>query len=108
MPTDIEIARAAHKRPIAEVAARLGLSDTEYLPYGHDKAKITHQAVAARRDAARGRQCRLVQCRMVPATLDSGSDSAFTASENSRWVSVYWASEGASPAASSCTAAISS
>ncbi|MFI0396085.1 formate--tetrahydrofolate ligase [Paracoccus jiaweipingae] len=67
MPTDIEIARAAHKRPITEVAARLGLSATEILPYGHDKAKITHQAVAARRGAAQGRLVLVTAINPTPA-----------------------------------------
>ena len=47
MKSDIEIAREARKLPIAEVAARLGLSGADILPYGHDKAKITHEAIAA-------------------------------------------------------------
>ncbi|WP_306751779.1 hypothetical protein [Paracoccus actinidiae] len=34
MPTDIEIARAARKRPIADIAARLGLGDDAILRYG--------------------------------------------------------------------------
>ena len=47
MKSDIEIAREARKLPIAEVAARLGLNGADILPYGHDKAKITHEAIAA-------------------------------------------------------------
>ena len=47
MKSDIEIAREARKLPIAEVAARLGLNGADILPYGHDKAKITHAAIAA-------------------------------------------------------------
>lgn len=45
MTTDLHIARAAAKRPIAQVAAKLGLSERQILPYGHDKAKITHDAI---------------------------------------------------------------
>jgi formate--tetrahydrofolate ligase len=40
MPTDIEIARATHKRPMAEVAARIGVPADALIPYGTDKAKI--------------------------------------------------------------------
>ena len=46
MRTDIEIARAAQKKPIAEIAARLGLTPDQILPYGHDKAKVTHDTLA--------------------------------------------------------------
>ena len=41
VPSDIEIAQAAKLRPIAEVAAELGLGPDEILPYGRYKAKIT-------------------------------------------------------------------
>jgi formate--tetrahydrofolate ligase len=40
MPTDIEIARAAPKRPIADVAAKLGIGADHLIPYGRDKAKV--------------------------------------------------------------------
>ena len=39
--TDIEIARAATKRPIQEVGAGLGIGAGDLLPYGHDKAKVS-------------------------------------------------------------------
>ncbi|MDR5866475.1 formate--tetrahydrofolate ligase [Halomonas koreensis] len=39
---DILIARAVPPRPIAEVAARLGLDADRLLPFGHDKAKLPH------------------------------------------------------------------
>jgi formate--tetrahydrofolate ligase len=38
--SDIEIARAATKKPIAEIGARLNIPSDALLPYGHDKAKI--------------------------------------------------------------------
>ncbi|HMU60906.1 MAG TPA: formate--tetrahydrofolate ligase [Gemmatimonadales bacterium] len=47
-PTDIEIAQAAKPRPIAEIAKEAGLGPDEFLPYGRFKAKITHEAAAAR------------------------------------------------------------
>lgn len=40
MPSDIEIARAARRRPMAEVAAKLGVPADALIPYGTDKAKI--------------------------------------------------------------------
>jgi len=44
--SDIDIARSANKKPIGEVAAKLGLGLQDILPYGHDKAKISSQALA--------------------------------------------------------------
>ncbi len=48
VPSDIEIAQAAKLRPIADVAAELGLGPDEILPYGRYKAKITPEAIARR------------------------------------------------------------
>ena len=53
VPTDIAIAQAAKLRPIADVAAEIGLGADEILPYGRYKAKITPEAIARR--APRGR-----------------------------------------------------
>ncbi|MDN5927773.1 MAG: formate--tetrahydrofolate ligase [Hyphomicrobiales bacterium] len=39
--SDIEIARAAKKKPIMEIGAKLGIPAEYLLPYGHDKAKVT-------------------------------------------------------------------
>lgn len=39
--TDIEIARAAVKKPIMEIGAKLGIPEADLLPFGHDKAKIS-------------------------------------------------------------------
>ena len=41
MPSDIEIARAATLRPIAEIAAGIGLFAAAIDPYGHHIAKLT-------------------------------------------------------------------
>ena len=40
MLTDIEIAQGATLRKISEVAAEIGVSESEYEPYGHYKAKL--------------------------------------------------------------------
>jgi formate--tetrahydrofolate ligase len=48
VPSDIAIAQAAKMRPIADVAAEVGLGADEILPYGRYKAKISAEAVAAR------------------------------------------------------------
>ena len=39
--SDIEIARAAAKKPIAEIGAGLGIPYDDLVPYGHDKAKLS-------------------------------------------------------------------
>jgi hypothetical protein len=36
--SDIEIARAANKKPIMEIGAKLGIAAEHLLPFGHDKA----------------------------------------------------------------------
>ncbi len=41
MKSDIEIARAATKKPIIEIGARLGIPPEKLVPYGHDKAKVS-------------------------------------------------------------------
>ena len=38
--SDIEIARRAIKKPMKEVAGRLGIPDDALEPYGRDKAKL--------------------------------------------------------------------
>ncbi|MBC2777914.1 formate--tetrahydrofolate ligase [Parasphingopyxis marina] len=47
MPTDIEIARQATLKPIAEVAAKAGVPDEALIPYGKYKAKIDRNALPA-------------------------------------------------------------
>ncbi len=39
--SDIEIARAANKKPIQEIGDKLGIPGEHLLPYGHDKAKVS-------------------------------------------------------------------
>ena len=43
--SDIEIARAAQKRPIQEIGAKLGIDEGDLLPYGHDKAKVSQRLI---------------------------------------------------------------
>ena len=42
MKSDIEIAQEAALCPITEIAAKVGLSGQDIIPYGHYKAKINH------------------------------------------------------------------
>jgi formate--tetrahydrofolate ligase len=53
VPSDIAIAQAAKLRPIADVAAEVGLTADEILPYGRYKAKISAEAIARRKPKGR-------------------------------------------------------
>ena len=46
MKSDVEIARAAQLRPIAEIAKNLGIAEEHIEPYGRYKAKLTPAALA--------------------------------------------------------------
>lgn len=50
MLTDVEIARAAHGKPIREIAEKLGLSEGDLHPYGHDVAKVDLSVLERPRD----------------------------------------------------------
>jgi formate--tetrahydrofolate ligase len=67
MKSDIEIAREARKLPIAEVAACLGLTPADILPYGHDKAKITHDAIAGLAGRPQGKLVLVTAINPTPA-----------------------------------------
>ncbi|MET3592182.1 formate--tetrahydrofolate ligase [Mesorhizobium shonense] len=43
--SDIEIARAARKKPIQEIGAKIGIPNEHLLPYGHDKAKVSAEFI---------------------------------------------------------------
>ncbi|TPI16774.1 formate--tetrahydrofolate ligase [Mesorhizobium sp. B4-1-3] len=43
--SDIEIARAANKKPIQEIGAKIGIPYQHLLPYGHDKAKVSAEFI---------------------------------------------------------------
>src|SRR5207302_8470557 len=49
VPTDIALAQAAELRPVADIAAELGLDDEEIELYGKYKAKVRLSAVAHRK-----------------------------------------------------------
>jgi formate--tetrahydrofolate ligase len=65
VPSDIEIAQSAKLRPIADIAAELGLGPDEILPYGRYKAKITAEAIAKR--SPRGRLVLVTGINPTPA-----------------------------------------
>ncbi len=63
--TDIEIARAATKKPIQEIGARLGIPAEHLLPYGHDKAKIAQPFIEGLAGRPEGR---LILCTAINPT----------------------------------------
>ncbi len=67
MPTDIEIARAAQKRPIQEIGDKLGIPADHLLPYGHDKAKVSQDFVAEARARPRGKLILVTAINPTPA-----------------------------------------
>ena len=67
MKTDIEIARAATKLPIARIAERLGIGADEILPYGHDKAKISRDFIDGLRYRPEGKLVLVTATNPTPA-----------------------------------------
>ncbi|MSU88405.1 formate--tetrahydrofolate ligase [Rhodobacteraceae bacterium 2CG4] len=65
--TDIEIAREAKKKPIQEIGARLGIPETELLPFGHDKAKVSAEFIAAQKDRPDGKLILVTAINPTPA-----------------------------------------
>ncbi|MEM9967685.1 MAG: formate--tetrahydrofolate ligase [Pseudomonadota bacterium] len=65
--TDIEIAREAHKRPIQEIGEKLGISSSDLLPYGHDKAKISQAFINACKDRKDGKLILVTAINPTPA-----------------------------------------
>jgi len=44
-PSDLEIANAAHKKPIDEIAESIGIQKKDLIRFGDDKAKLSHKLV---------------------------------------------------------------
>ena len=44
-PTDLEIANAAHIKPIEEIANSLDINSDDLIRYGNDKAKLSTKIV---------------------------------------------------------------
>ena len=66
-PADIEIAQAARKQPIEEIAARLDIPADALIPYGHDKAKIDLSYIEALNDRPDGRLILVTAITPTPA-----------------------------------------
>ncbi|MCC5779105.1 formate--tetrahydrofolate ligase [Nitratireductor sp. B36] len=65
--SDIEIARAAKKKPIQEIGARLDIPSEHLLPYGHDKAKVSAEFIAEARKNGNGKLILVTAINPTPA-----------------------------------------
>ncbi|MGZ9160153.1 MAG: formate--tetrahydrofolate ligase [Candidatus Limnocylindrales bacterium] len=73
-PSDLEIARAVTPRPIADIAAELGIEDAELELYGPTKAKVTLDAIR-RLEAERPRGKYVVVTAITPTPLGEGKST---------------------------------
>jgi len=67
LKTDVQIARAAVKRPIQEIGEKLGISSDDLLPYGHDKAKVSQTFIDSVQDRANGKLILVTAINPTPA-----------------------------------------
>lgn len=65
--SDIEIAREAHKQPIQEIGAKLGIGSSDLLPYGHDKAKVSQSFINSVQDRDNGKLILVTAINPTPA-----------------------------------------
>ncbi|PZO81838.1 MAG: formate--tetrahydrofolate ligase [Mesorhizobium amorphae] len=65
--SDIEIARAAKKKPIMDVGQKLGIPAEHLLPYGHDKAKISAEFIKEQRGKPDGKLILVTAINPTPA-----------------------------------------
>lgn len=65
--TDIEIARAANKKPIQEIGAKLDIASEHLLPYGHDKAKVSADFIASLKGRPDGKLILVTAINPTPA-----------------------------------------
>ena len=65
--SDIEIARAAQKKPIFEIGDVLGIPSSELVPFGHDKAKISQSFINSVKNNADGKLILVTAINPTPA-----------------------------------------
>ncbi|MDD9716126.1 formate--tetrahydrofolate ligase [Dinoroseobacter sp. PD6] len=65
--SDIEIARAATKKPIQQIGATLGIGADDLLPYGHDKAKVSQSFITSVQDRPNGKLILVTAINPTPA-----------------------------------------
>mgnify|MGYP001145290153 FL=1 len=65
--TDIQIAREANKQPIQDIGAKLDIPSADLLPFGHDKAKVSAEFIAAQKGKADGKLILVTAINPTPA-----------------------------------------
>ncbi len=65
--SDIEIARAAKKKPIQEIGDGIGIPTEHLLPYGHDKAKVGQEFINSVQDRPDGKLILVTAINPTPA-----------------------------------------
>ena len=65
--TDIEIAREASKKRIQEIGAGLAIPEADLLPFGHDKAKVSAEFIAAQKGKTDGKLILVTAINPTPA-----------------------------------------
>jgi formate--tetrahydrofolate ligase len=65
--SDIEIARAAQKKPIQEIGAKLDIPSEALLPYGHDKAKVGQEFIDTLGERGNGKLILVTAINPTPA-----------------------------------------
>jgi len=65
--SDIEIARAANKKPIQEVGAKLDIPNEHLLPFGHDKAKVSEEFIRSLSEKKNGHLVLVTAINPTPA-----------------------------------------
>ena len=65
--TDIEIAREANKKPIQDIGNKIGIPTKDLLPFGHDKAKVSAEFIAAQKGKPDGKLILVTAINPTPA-----------------------------------------
>ena len=65
--SDIEIARAAEKKPIFEIGDALGIPSAELVPFGYDKAKVSQNFINSVQERKDGRLILVTAINPTPA-----------------------------------------
>ena len=67
VPSDLDIAQAAKKLPISDIATGLGIPEKDLIPYGHDKAKIGYDFLKSLGDKPDGKLILVTAISPTPA-----------------------------------------
>ena len=65
--SDIEIARAAVKKPILDIGDKIGIVSDHLRPYGHDKAKVSQEFINSVKDRDSGKLILVTAINPTPA-----------------------------------------